>query len=204
MTTDTLVLSVACIRQPAMAQRPARTLLIGAATLSVRGSFGTYGFDLAADSSTVTDDPAQTIAWLADRLRHPPGRLLLWRAEDIVVPALIECAGTARDAVAAARMLRGLHAALEAGMVDVADAFGGLAATSFDAIAHHAGLPFVPMTANTLADAHRTGNHGDIEDHLAARAKATWRLWLDSQPDIGAVRAATEDWLATPSAEVRP
>ena len=85
MTTDTVALSTAWIHQPARGKRPARTLLVGAAMLTCRFRFGTLGFDLAAHSTTVTDDPTETMVWLADRLHVPPERLLLWRAEDIVL-----------------------------------------------------------------------------------------------------------------------
>lgn len=171
MTTDTVTLSTAWINQPALGQRPARTLLDGAATLTMSYRFGTLAFDLAAHSTTVTDDPADTMRWLADRLHVPPTRLPLWRAGDIVVPSLIAAAETARDATTGARLLRELHSTLTGEVVDVADSYGGSTATSFDAAAHAAGLPFVPMSRTALAEAHRLGNHGAIREHLAARRR---------------------------------
>ncbi|WCT74187.1 hypothetical protein PQ455_02845 [Sphingomonas naphthae] len=203
MTTDTAILATAWINQPALGQRPARTLLVGAARLSVFYSFGSLGFDLQAHSTTITDDPAETILWLADALHIPPQRLLLWRAEDIVVPSLVAAAETARDAVAGARMLRELDLAFTGEVIDIAETHGGAAATSFDAIAHRHGFLVVPMSKVDLAEAHRTGNHGAIRKHLAARAIATWRLWLAGQPDAESLIEKTEAWLATPSAEVR-
>lgn len=203
MTTDTVILSTAWINQSALGDRPARTHLIGAATLTVSDRFGTLAFDLAAHSTTITDDPAETMKWLADRLRVPPARLLLWRAGDIVVPSLIAAAGTARDAISGARLLRQFDLTLTGEVIDVADQHGGSAATSFDAIAHEAGLPFVPMTRADLAEAHRTGNHGAIREHLAARVKAMWRLWLNSLNDVEPQIAATEGWASTADAQVR-
>lgn len=203
MTTDTVILSTAWIHQPSFGERPARTLLIGAATLTVSYRFGTLAFDLAAHSTTVTDDPAETMRWLADRLHVPPARLLLWRAGDIVVPSLIAAAETARDTMAGARLLRELDLTLTGELIDVADSFGGSTATSFDAVAHKAGLPFLPMTRAALAEAHRTGCHGAIREHLAARVKATWRLWLNGREDTESLIAATEAWVGTPDAEVR-
>lgn len=203
MTTDAIVLATSWIHQPALGERPARTLLVGAATLTFRYRFGSAGFDLATHSTTVTDDPAETISWLADAIHIPPGRLLLWRAEDIVVPSLIAAADTARDTIAAARMLRELDLAFTGEVIDVADAFGGTSATSFDAVAHGAGLPFVPMTRDDLAEAHRTGCHGAIREHLAARVKAIWRLSLNSREGSDALITATDAWLATPDAQVR-
>lgn len=94
MPIDTVTLSTAWINQPALGQRPARTLLVGAATPTLRYRFGTLAFDLTAHSSTVTDDPAETMRWLADQLHVPPARLLLWWAEDTVVPSLIAAAET--------------------------------------------------------------------------------------------------------------
>lgn len=203
MTTDTVVLATAWINQPALAQRPARTLLVGAATLTCRYRFGSLGLDLATHSTTVTDDPAETISWLADAFHIPPARLLLWRAEDIVVPSLIAAAETARDTIAAARLLRELDLVFTGEVIDVAETYGGASATSFDAVAHGAGIPFVPMPRAGLAEAHRLGNHGAIREHLAARAKATWRLWLTGRQDTGSLIAATEAWASTPDAEVR-
>lgn len=203
MSTETAILATAWIHQPAFGQRPARTLLIGAAKLSVFYSFGTLGFDLQAHSTTVTDDPAETIGWLTDTLHIPPERLLLWRAEDIVVPSLIAAAETARDAMAGARMLRELDLAFTREVIDVAETHGGAAATSFDAIAHRHGFRVIPMTKADLAEAHRTGNHGAIRTHLAARAVVTWRLWLAGLDDADDLVAKTEAWLATPDAEVR-
>lgn len=203
MSTKTAILATAWIHQPALAQRPARTLLAGAAILSIFYRFGTLGFDLQAHSTTVTDDPAETICWLADALHVPPQRLLLWRAEDIVVPSLIAAAESARDAMAGARLLRELDLAFTGEVIDVAEVYGGTAATSFDAIAHRHGLPFVVLTKADLAEAHRTGCHGAIRKHLASRAIGTWRLWLAGQPDAASLIEKTEAWLAAPDAEVR-
>lgn len=202
MPTDTTVLATSWIHQSAIGERPARTLLVGAALLTCRYRFGRLGFDLAAHSTTATDDPAETILWLADAFHIPPERLLLWRGEDIVVPSLIAAAETARDTIAAAKMLRELDLVFTGEVIDVADAYGGNGATSFDAIAHAAGIPFVPMTRTDLAESHRTGHHGAIREHLAARVKATWRLWLKSREDFESLVAATEAWVSTPDAQV--
>lgn len=202
MTTDTIVLATSWLQQPAWGECPARTLLVGAATLTCRYRFGSVGFDLAAHSTTVTDNPVETMSWLADAFHIPPARLLLWRAENIVVPSLIAAGETARDAIAAAKMLRELDLAFTGEVVDVADTYGGSSAKSFDAVAHWADVPFVPMTRADLEEAHRTGCHGAIREHLAARVKATWQLWLASQKDVEPLIAATEAWLATPNAQV--
>lgn len=203
MTTDTIVLATSWIHQSALGDRPARTLLVGAATLAIRYRFGRLDFDLAAHSTTVTDDPADTITWLADSSQTSPARLLLWRAEDIVVPSLIAAAETARDTIAAARMLRELERVFTGEVIDVAEAHGGTRAKSFDAVAHAAGIVFVPMTKTDLAEAHGTGNHWTIREHLAARVKAIWQLWLAGREDADTIRAATHAWLATPDAQVR-
>jgi hypothetical protein len=203
MTSDIIVLATAWIHQSAFAQCPARTLLVGAATLTCRYRFGSLGFDLAAHSTTVTDDPAETMLWLADALYIPPERLLLWRAEDIVVPSLIAAAETARDTIAAAKLLRELDLVFTREVIDVAESHGGTDVKSFDAVAHRAGIPVVPMTRDTLAEAHRTGCHGDIREHLAARVKATWQLWLAGRPGTEPLIAASHAWLATPDAQVR-
>jgi hypothetical protein len=204
MTIDTVALSTAWIHQPARGKRPARTLLVGAAMLTCRFTFGTLGFDLAAHSTTVTDDPAETMAWLADRLHLPPERLLLWRAEDIVLPSLISACETARDAMAGAKLLRELDLTLSGEVIDVADSYGGDRATSFDAVSHSANLPFRPMSGELLHHSHRTGCHGAIRTHLASRAIGTWRLWLKTREDAGSLIAATDAWVATPDAKVRP
>lgn len=203
MTTDTAVLATSWIAQPALAARAERTLLVGAALLRIHYRFGTLGFDLQTHSTTVTDDPGETIMWLAEGLHIPPERLLLWRAADIVVPSLIAAAETARDTVAAARLLRELDLTFSGEVIDVAERYGGDAATSFDAIAHANDVPFVPMPQASLAEAHRLGNHFQIRQHLAARAKATWQLWLRGREDTGPLIAATEMWLSGEDAEVR-
>jgi hypothetical protein len=203
MTTDTVVCATAWIHQQPLAHRPTRTLLVGAATLTIRYRFGSLGFDLAAHSTTVTDDPAETMAWLTEQLHIPPERLLLWRGEDIAVPSLIAACETARDTIAAAKLLRELNLTLTGEVIDVAEIYGGAKATSFDAVAHAASLPFVPMTRAELAEAHRTGHHSAIREHLAARVKATWRLWLNSRQDCESLIAATEAWASTSDAEVR-
>lgn len=203
MTTDTVILATAWIHQPALSARPERTLLVGAAMLRVRYHFGSLGFDLAVHSTTVTDDPAETMTWLAERLHVPPERLLLWRAEDIVLPSLISACETARDTMAAARLLRELKLTFEGDVIDVAQAYGGASATSFDAVAHAAGVPFVSMSRTDLAEAHRTGCHGAIREHLAARVTATWRLWLNGRESGDSLIAATDAWMIMPDAEVR-
>lgn len=202
MTTATVVLATSWLQQPASGISPARTLLVGAATLTSRYRFGRVGFDLAAHSTTATDDPVESMSWLAEALHIPPARLLLWRAENIVVPSLIAAAETARDTIAAAKMLRELDLAFTGEVIDVAETYGGSSAKSFDAVAHWADVPFVPMTRADLEEAHRTGCHGAIREHLAARVKATWQLWLASQKDAEPLIAATEAWLATPDAQV--
>ena len=177
-------------------------MLVGAATLTCRYRFGSVGFDLGAHSTTVTDNPVETISWLADAFHIPPARLLLWRAENIVVPSLIAAAETARDALAAAKMLRELDLAFTGEVIDVAETYGGSSAKSFDAVAHWADVPFVPMTRADLEEAHRTGCHGAIREHLAARVKATWQLWLASRKDAESLVGATEAWLATSDSQV--
>lgn len=200
---DNAVLATAWINQPKLAHRPARTLLVGAATLGVRQRFGGWSFELATHSTTITDNPAETMIWLADNLWAAPKRLLLWRAEDIVVPSLIAAADTARDTVAAAQLLRQLNIAFGVDVIDVAVAHGGARATSFDAVAHEHGLTFLPMTRDELGEAHRTGCHGAIRDHLAARVIAMWRLWLRGQSGRDEAEAATAEWLAQRDAEAR-
>lgn len=199
---DTTVLATAWLTPPALGQRPARTLLVGAATLTVRNRFSGFSFMLETHSTTVTDNPAETILWLAEDLAARTSRLLMWRAEDIVVPSLIAAAETARDGLTGAKLLRELERAFTREVEDVAQAFGGTQARSFDALAHQHGLPFIPMARGDLEDAHRLGNHGAIREHLAARVKATWRLWLHGRPDE-ILLAATDAWLATPDAQVR-
>jgi hypothetical protein len=192
---DTIVLATACINQPKLERRPARTLLVGAAILTVRQRFSGWSFDLQCHSTTITDNPADTMTWLGENLSASNKRLLVWRAEDIVVPSLITATDTARDQVAAAHMLHQLKTVFAGEVIDVAAAHGGALATSFDAVAHQHGLPFVPMTRGALSEAHRTGCHGAIRDHLAARAIATWRLWLRWPPGNKALEASTAEWL---------
>lgn len=203
MPTNTTILSTCWLNQSSLGSRPARTLLVGAALLTVSHRFGTLAFDLRADSTTITDDPDGTVAWLAERLPTEPGRLLLWRADDIVLPSLISAAETTRNLMAGARLLCALERAFTGEMVDVAEPHGRARAKSFDAVAHAGGLPFVPMTRAQLAEAHRTGCHGDIRLHLAGRAKATWRLWLRQQEETAPLQAMTDEWLASPDAELR-
>ena len=116
--------------------------------------------------------------------------------------ALIAAAETARDALAAAKMLRELDLAFTGEVIDVAETYGGSSAKSFDAVAHWADVPFVPMTRADLEEAHRTGCHGAIREHLAARVKATWQLWLASRKDAESLVGATEAWLATSDSQV--
>lgn len=203
MTTDTVTLATAWIHQPALSKRPARTLLVGAATLKVRYRFGSLGFDLDAHSTCVTDDPCETMAWLADALNVPPERLLLWRAEDIVVPSLISACETARDTIAAARLLRELKLTFEGEVIDVAESYGGARATAFDAVAHAQDFNFVPMAPSVLGEAHRCGHHGAIRRHLASRVINTWRLWLKTRQDVESLITATDAWALTPCEEVR-
>lgn len=203
MTDNTIAISTAWIHQRACRDRPARTLLVGASILTCSDRFGSAAFDLASHSTTVTDDPAETMAWLAERLYVAPARLLLWRAEDIVVPSLISACETARDTMTAARLLRALDRAFEGAVIDLAEQHGGSKASSFDAVMHSAKLPFRSMAKADLHHAHSTGCHADIREHLAARAISTFRLWLQSQDEVGNLIAATEAWVATPDAEVR-
>ncbi|WP_415644183.1 hypothetical protein [Sphingomonas antarctica] len=201
--TDTTVLATAWLSQPAMGQIPARTLLVGAATLHVRHRFQAFSFTLEAHSTAVTDNPADTLVWLADDLAGRPTRLLVWQAETILVPSLIAAAETARDGLAGAKLLRELERAFTGEVEDVAMSYGGSKAKSFDAVAHAHDLQFVAMTRVELNDAHRTSHHGAICEHLAARVKATWRLWLQRKPEDTALVTATAAWLATPEAQVR-
>lgn len=203
MTTDTITISTALIHQRACRDRPSRTLLVGASILTCSDRFGSAAFDLAAHSTTVTDDPAETMAWLAEHLEVAPARLLLWRAEDIVVPSLISACESARDTMTAARLLRALDRTFEGEVIDVAEQHGGSKACSFDAVMHSAGLPFRPMAKADLHHAHSTGCHADIREHLAVRAISTFRLWLQSRDDAGDLIVATDAWVATPDAKVR-
>ena len=203
MTTDTIAISTAWIHQRACRDRPARTMLVGASILTCSDRFGSAAFDLAAHSTTVTDDPAETMAWLAERLDVAPARLLLWRAEDIVVPSLISACETARDTMTAARLLRALDRVFDGDVIDVAEEHGGPKASSFDAVMHSAGLPFRPMAKADLHHAHSTGCHADIREHLAVRAISTFRLWLQGQKEAEDLIAATDAWVATRVEQVR-
>lgn len=191
---DTIVLATAWLNRPKLGNHPARTLLVGASTLIVRHRFGGWSFDLQVDSTTITDNPADTMLWVADQL-PAANRLILWRAEDIVVPSLIAAAETAHDTIAAAKLLRQIDRAFCGEVVDIALSHGGARATSFDEVAHAHNLPFIAMSRDALAEAHRIGNHGDIQGHLAARVKAMWRLWLSDQPEAEAIAAATVAWI---------
>lgn len=192
---DYSVLATSWINQRALGKKPARTLLVGAAILHIRHRFGGWSFDVQAHSTSVTDNPADTMMWLAERLWHT-SKLLLWRAEDIVVPSLIAAADTAADVTAAAQLLRRLDHAFGGELIDVALLHGGSGATSFDQVAHAHGVAFVPMSKNDLAEAHRTGDHGWMRQHLSARATGTWRLWLSRQSDVEELDAATLAWIA--------
>lgn len=189
------VLSIAALKRPAFGPRPATTLLVGAALLRVQHRFGEPAFDLKVHASLAGDNAAETMHWLADELPGH-GALLLWRAEDIVVPALVSAASTATDVVVAAAMLRSLSCALGDEVIDVAAPHGGALATSFDRVAHDHQLPFVPMGREQLAEAHATFCYGAVHDHLRTRAITTWRLHLASMEESGSLRGATERWLA--------
>lgn len=191
---DTLSLATAWLDQPQLGDRPQQTLLVGAAVLAVRQRFGRWSFDLQSHSTIAGENRADTIRWLPDRL-VPNARVLLWRAEDIVVPSLIATAETTDDTLAGTTLLRALDRVFTGEVNDVAETYGGTHAESFDAIAHGRGLPFVPLKSSDLAEAHRIGRHGTIRDHLQARAIATWRLWAHEQPAADELAAATEAWL---------
>ena len=192
---DTAALAIAWLDQPQLGARPQQTFLVGAAVLLVRERFRRLSFDLRCHSTVAGEDQADTVRWLADALGSG-SRLLLWRAEDIAVPALIAAAETTEETVAGAKLLRSLDRAFTGEVVDVAETYGGTRAVSFDAVAHEYNVPFVPLTPVDLAEAYRIGRHGTIRDHLAARAIATWRLWALEQPEADALAAATTAWLA--------
>lgn len=188
------VLSIAALKMPALGRRAATTLLVGAALLRIQHRFGAPAFDLKVHASLVGDNPADTMRWLANELPGQ-GALLLWRAEDVVVPALVSAASTAVDTTVAAAMLRSLDRALEDEVIDVAVPYGGALATSFDRVAHGHGLPFVPMHRDALAEAHATFNYGAVHDHLRTRAVATWQLHLTNVEDNSVLRDATIRWI---------
>lgn len=202
MTTDTIALSTAWIHQRAYGERPAHTLLVGASILTCSHRFGSAAFDLAAHSTTVTDNPADTMAWLTERLEVMPAQLLLWRAADIVVPSLISACETTRDTMTAARLLRALDRIFDGEVIDVAEQHGGSTARSFDAVMDAAGLPFKPMSKADLHCAHSTGCHGDIREHLAMRATSTFRLWLHGQDGAADLIADIDAWVATSNPEL--
>lgn len=197
------VLSIAALKQPTLGRKPATTLLIGASLLRVQSRFGEPAFDLTVHASLVGDNASDTMKWVADEL-PTYGTLLLWRAEDLVVPALVSAAETASDAVVAAAMLRTLDRALGGNVVDVAGPHGGARATSFDRVAHEHGFPFKPMSGAQLAEAHRTFCYLDVFDHLRTRALTTWLLHLAHVGDE-ALQEATSRWLGdeTAKAEAR-
>ena len=198
MPSQYTVLSIAALKQAALPRRPANTLLDGAAILRVQHRFGEPAFDLQVHASLVGDNSADTMRWVAEELPSY-GPLLLWRAEDVVVPALVSAAGTAADAVVAAAMLRTLDRALASDVIDVADRYGGARATSLDRVAHAQGLPFVPMTGVRLGQARDTFCYGAVYDHLRTRARTTWRLHLATIGEAGSLNEATERWVADES-----
>jgi hypothetical protein len=197
------VLATAYLTRPQLGRTPARTLLVGAAVLHVEERFSAPAVHLDAHSTLVTDNPADTLAWLAGELWEGDRTLLLWRAEDIVVPSLIAAAEDSPDAAIAAQFLRRLERSLTGRVIDVAELFGGAKATSLDAILHKEGLPFRPMTRNALDEAYRTSCHGDVLDHLKLRALGLWRLWARRQSNAEALEQAV-DAAAVGAGDSRP
>lgn len=177
------VLATACLTKPKLGRTPARTSLIGAAALHVEERFAAPAVRIDAHTTLVTDSPADTLGWLAGELGEGNRTLLLWRAEDIVVPSLIAAAEDAPDPVIGAQLLRRLERSLTGRVIDVADHFGGSKATSLDAVLHQEALPFRPMTRNAMDEAYRTSCHGDVLEYLKLRALGLFRLWARQQPN---------------------
>lgn len=186
------VLATAYLTKPKIGRVAAKTLLIGAAVLHVEERFGAPAVHLDAHTTLATDNPADTLGWLAGELWEGHRTLMLWRAEDIVVPSLIAAADDAPDAAIAAQFLRRLERSLTGRVIDVAEYFGGSKATSLDAVLHEEGLPFRPMTRQALDEAYRTSCHGDVLEHLKLRVLGLWRLWARRQQNAEALERAVE------------
>lgn len=190
-----IVLTTAYINAPRLGAVPPRTLLVGACVIHIDNGFGRIAADLKAHSSLVTDDPGATLKWLTQELTRDERRLLVWRAECIVVPSLIAAAKDLADLPSAAKFLQALVAALDRGLIDVAEPFGGARATSLDAILSKEGCPFRPMSKAAMSEAYRTTCHGDVREHLRLRALGLWRLWSRHQPGGADLERAVLDAL---------
>lgn len=202
MTIGYSVLSIAYVQRPTPGRVPLTTLLVGATVLDVAADPSGWTFDLDAHISLAGDGGHATLRWIAERAWSPDRSLVLWRAGDIVVPALIAAAESCTDASLAAEMLRTVELLLTGPVIDVADLFGGARAISFDAVAHDHHVPFEPMSKTDLEAAWRVADHGRVRGHLAARASGTVGLWLKHQ-DEPELRAAFEAWLGQQNGEVR-
>jgi hypothetical protein len=202
MTIGYTVLSIAYVQRPTPGRVPLTTLLAGATVLDVAANPTGWTFDLDAHTSLAGDDEHATMRWIAERAWTPDRPLLLWRAGDIVVPALIAAAESCTDASLAAEMLRTIERLLTGPVIDVADLFGGAAAISFDAVAHDHHVPFEPMSKTDLEAAWHVADHDRVRRHLAARASGTFGLWLKHQ-DQPELRAAFEAGLGQQNGEAR-
>ena len=202
MLDNNLVLAPAWIKQQ-RGSKPSRTLLIGAVTLRCRRGLRSWYLEMEAHSCLAGDNPADTMLWLAKQISYQD-RLILWRAEMQVVPALIAAAETAADPVAGAVLLRALDKVFAREVVDLAIAHGGVQSPILDTLAGDHGLPMVPMSKEQMEEAYRKACHGDVRQHLAAEAKAIWQLWLEGQPEEQEIRELTREWLTTLNAEVKP
>jgi hypothetical protein len=194
MDTQYSVLSISHVQRRGMGSVPAMTVLAGAAVFQASYVNELWSFELETHSTLSTDEPGDTLAWLTERPWNPAAPLLLWRAGDIVLPALIAAAEDCPKADLGLRALLGVERLLTGTLVDVADLYGGAAATSFDAVAHANGVSFLPLTKTELNNAWHSGNHGLVRQHLAARAAATLRLWLMKQNDQTELASALAAW----------
>lgn len=194
MTTQYSVLSISYVQRRAMGSVPATTVLAGSAVLHASRDDKRWRFELETHSTLATDECGDTLAWLSERQWNPAAPLLLWRAGDIVMPALIASAETCSNASLGLQALRGVERMLTGTLIDVADLYGGAGATSFDAVAHANSVSFTPLTKAELDDAWHNGNHGLVRQHLGARAAATLRLGLLKQNDQNELARAFTAW----------
>ena len=199
--TGYTILSIAYVQRPSPGRVPLSTLLVGAAVLDVADTPNGWTFDLDASTALAGDDADAMLRWIAGRAWRPDP-LLLWRAGDIVVPALIEATKSSSNSSLAVDTLRALEWLLTGTVVDVAELFGGAGAISFDAIAHELRVPFEAMSKADLEDAWRAADHDRVRGHLATRAAGTFALWLKHQ-DQPQLIAAFDAWLQQRHGETR-
>lgn len=189
-------LAIASTDVPASTEgtRPATSHLAAIAMfIAERDRDGAWRFSREQHAIAAGESEDVLLAWAMQTLPDS-GVVLGWQLAEAIVPPLLD-AGASGDPEIGRAFLDRLMRLVTAPSIDLAIPHGGAGAPPLAVAAGEHGISAPTATAANVESAWAFGDVQWLRDYVAARAIATWRLWLaESNGTSAAASLAFADW----------